>query len=182
MLIWMNSKLTWSHTPVSISHWLVSLPSCLSTRRTTLAWTHKKSRKRYSSHKTKWWSVTLERANTCRAACCTVVTWSREMWMLPSPRSSRSTVSNSLTGVQLDSKWASTTRHCTLKLVPTCHPSNAPSACWATQQPWRRFGLALTTSLIWCTGREPSFTGKFLIILTWMFRSLSSSTNHPHAN
>lgn len=165
MSIWMNSKLTWSHTPVSTSRWLASLQSCPSTKRITLAWIHKKSQKPYSSHRTRWWSVTQERVNTCRVVCCTVVTWNQEMWTPQSPKSSLNIAFNSSIGVQLDLKLASTTRLSTRKLALTCHLSNEPSACWVTQRPWRRFGLASTTSLIWCTERELSFIGKFLMFI-----------------
>ena len=100
----MNSRPTWSHTPVSTSLSLPTLQSSLPPRHPTSPTLFKRSPCPASSQTTRWSSATLETENTWLLACCTVVTLFPTMSTALSQPSRPSALFNLLTGVLLGSR------------------------------------------------------------------------------
>merc|ERR1719447_2741698 len=160
-----SSKLTWSHTHVSISHWLHMLQSSLLRRLTTSSSPLLRSPMLASSQLTKWSSVIHVTVNTWPVVCCTVVMLSPRMSMPPLPPSRPREPSNSLTGAQLVSRSVSITNHQPSSQVVILPRSNVPSACCPTPPPLPKHGPVLTTSSISCTPNVPSSTG--MLVKVW---------------
>merc|ERR1711970_322021 len=160
-----SSKLTWSHTHVSISHWLHMLQSSPPRRLTTSSSPLPRSPMLASSQPIKWSSVIHVTVNTRPVVCCTVVMSSPRMSTPPLPPSRPREPSNSLTGAQLVSRSVSTTNHQPSSQVVILPRSNVPSACCPTPPPLPKHGPVLTTSSISCTPNVPSSTG--MLVKVW---------------
>merc|ERR1711970_703016 len=141
-----SSKLTWSHTHVSTSHWSPMHQSSPPRKPTTSNFPLLKSLTLASSQPTKWSNVIHVTVNTWPAVCFTVV-MSSPKTLTPLLLPSRPNVpSNSLTGAQLVSKSVSITNHQLLSQAVIWLKSNALYACCPTPPPLPKHGPDLTTS------------------------------------
>merc|ERR1719312_1304032 len=132
MSILLSSKLTWSHTHVSISLSPPTHQSHLCRESLPHNSLSLKSPTHVSSQPTKWSNVTHVTVNTWPAASCTVVMLFQRTSTPPLPTSRPREPSNSLTGAQLVSRSVSTTNHQPSSQVVTWPRSKEPSACCPT--------------------------------------------------
>merc|ERR1712228_141584 len=154
-----NSRLTWSHTHVSTSHWPPTPQSSLPKKRTTNNFPFPKSLMPVSNQPTRWSNVTHVTVNSWLAASCTVVMLCPRMSTRPSPTLKPSEPSNSSTGAQPVSRSVSTTNHQLLYQVVIWPRSNERSACCPTPPPLPKPGLDWIINSILCTPNVPLSTG-----------------------